>query len=201
LIFTVPNDSGEKVTLGISALLTIVLFLQGVSDRLPPTEEISQISIFYLSATFFVTLEVILAILVLRVNNKGQDGKPASDYLILVCALVARLTLTRLHDPTGRLQERVQHWMSKIFTRKISNNRNTSDEVWANSKAQKTSSLVQVNYEEEFKMLAKVLDRFFLALSVIWTLAIIVVFFTATKNLTNTKSGALNEALKSLKNT
>jgi nicotinic acetylcholine receptor alpha-7 len=37
LVFWVPCDSGEKITLGISALLTLFVFLQSVSDMLPPT--------------------------------------------------------------------------------------------------------------------------------------------------------------------
>jgi nicotinic acetylcholine receptor alpha-7 len=36
MVFYVPNDSGEKVTLGISAMLTMVVFLMTMTDAMPP---------------------------------------------------------------------------------------------------------------------------------------------------------------------
>ncbi len=39
LVFFVPCDSGEKVTLGISALLSMTVFLMTIRESLPPTEK------------------------------------------------------------------------------------------------------------------------------------------------------------------
>ncbi|KAI8438693.1 hypothetical protein MSG28_011109 [Choristoneura fumiferana] len=39
LVFYVPSESGEKVTLGISALLSMTVFLMTIRDTLPPTEK------------------------------------------------------------------------------------------------------------------------------------------------------------------
>jgi len=39
LVFFVPPDSGEKVTLGISALLSMTVFLMTIRESLPPTEK------------------------------------------------------------------------------------------------------------------------------------------------------------------
>jgi hypothetical protein len=36
MVFYVPNQSGEKVTLGISAMLTMVVFLMSMTTALPP---------------------------------------------------------------------------------------------------------------------------------------------------------------------
>jgi nicotinic acetylcholine receptor alpha-7 len=36
MVFYVPNDSGEKVTLGISAMLTMIVFLMSMTQTLPP---------------------------------------------------------------------------------------------------------------------------------------------------------------------
>ena len=49
LVFYVPSESGEKVTLGISALLSMTVFLMTIRESLPPTEKtplISKISLF-----------------------------------------------------------------------------------------------------------------------------------------------------------
>ncbi|PBC34894.1 Neuronal acetylcholine receptor subunit alpha-7 [Apis cerana cerana] len=45
LVFYVPSESGEKVTLGISALLSMTVFLMTIRESLPPTEKTPLINI------------------------------------------------------------------------------------------------------------------------------------------------------------
>ena len=45
-MFYVPSESGEKVTLGISALLSMTVFLMTIRESLPPTEKTPLISKF-----------------------------------------------------------------------------------------------------------------------------------------------------------
>ena len=47
LVFYVPSESGEKVTLGISALLSMTVFLMTIRESLPPTEKTPLISKFF----------------------------------------------------------------------------------------------------------------------------------------------------------
>lgn len=51
LVFYVPSESGEKVTLGISALLSMTVFLMTIRETLPPTEKTPLIS-EYLTSCF-----------------------------------------------------------------------------------------------------------------------------------------------------
>lgn len=44
LVFVVPADSGEKVTLGVSAMLNMIVFMMNVREDLPPTDKPSLIS-------------------------------------------------------------------------------------------------------------------------------------------------------------
>ena len=46
LVFYVPSESGEKVTLGISALLSMTVFLMTIRESLPPTENTPLISMY-----------------------------------------------------------------------------------------------------------------------------------------------------------
>ena len=43
-VFFMPSDSGEKITLGISAMLNMTVFLMAVIGDLPPTDKTSIIS-------------------------------------------------------------------------------------------------------------------------------------------------------------
>ena len=43
-VFMMPSESGEKITLAISAMLNMTVFLMAVVDNLPPTDKTSIIS-------------------------------------------------------------------------------------------------------------------------------------------------------------
>ena len=52
LVFYVPPESGEKVTLGISALLSMTVFLMTIRESLPPTEKTPLISEHFWAGNF-----------------------------------------------------------------------------------------------------------------------------------------------------
>merc|ERR1711981_1080261 len=53
-VFLVPAESGEKITLGISTMLNMTIFLMTVMSGLPPTDRTPIVSIYF-SITMFVT--------------------------------------------------------------------------------------------------------------------------------------------------
>ena len=48
-VFMMPSESGEKITLAISAMLNMTVFLMAVMEQLPPTDTISILSILLLT--------------------------------------------------------------------------------------------------------------------------------------------------------
>ena len=59
--FYIPNDSGEKVSMGITTLLSMTVFLMLVAENMPPTSdvlpligEIYSITTGYVNITFFI---------------------------------------------------------------------------------------------------------------------------------------------------
>ncbi|CAG0896101.1 unnamed protein product [Darwinula stevensoni] len=66
---TSPLSSGEKVTLGISTMLTIIFFLMSIRDVLPPSENFPLIGKFYFASICLVSMEVALAILTLFLHH------------------------------------------------------------------------------------------------------------------------------------
>ncbi|KAF2367533.1 Neurotransmitter-gated ion-channel [Trinorchestia longiramus] len=74
LVFYVPSESGEKVTLGISALLSMTVFLITIRESLPPTEKTPLISLYYGVTICLVTFASGLSVVTLNLHHRGLRG-------------------------------------------------------------------------------------------------------------------------------
>jgi len=72
LVFYLPAEAGEKVTLGISILLSLVVFLLLVSKILPPTSLVIPLIAKYLLFTFVMNfLSVLVTVVIINFNFRG----------------------------------------------------------------------------------------------------------------------------------
>ena len=60
LAFCIPPESGEKIGLGVTVLLSLSVFLLIVSDQMPPMTEIPLIGVYYFGITLLVALSTSL---------------------------------------------------------------------------------------------------------------------------------------------
>ncbi|KAK2713854.1 hypothetical protein QYM36_009667, partial [Artemia franciscana] len=74
LVFYVPSESGEKVTLGISALLSMTVFLMTIRESLPPTEKTPLISLYYGVSICLVSFASGMAVVTLNIHHRGLRG-------------------------------------------------------------------------------------------------------------------------------
>ncbi|XP_075223407.1 neuronal acetylcholine receptor subunit alpha-7-like [Lycorma delicatula] len=92
LVFYVPSESGEKVTLGISALLSMTVFLMTIRETLPPTEKTPLISMYYGVSICLVSFASGLSVVTLNVYHRGVRGtKVPSIFKSLILGKLARL--------------------------------------------------------------------------------------------------------------
>ncbi|XP_076252716.1 neuronal acetylcholine receptor subunit alpha-10-like isoform X1 [Rhynchophorus ferrugineus] len=75
LVFYVPSESGEKVTLGISALLSMTVFLMTIRETLPPTEKTPLISMYYGASICLVSFASGLSVVTLNIYHRGVRGQ------------------------------------------------------------------------------------------------------------------------------
>ena len=73
LSFCLPPDSGEKVGLGVTVLLSLSVFLIIVSENLPQTTELPLIGIFFFGVFLLVTLTTSLSILTMSLHYKSTS--------------------------------------------------------------------------------------------------------------------------------
>ena len=70
--FCIPPESGEKIGLGITVLLSLTVFLLIVSDSMPPTTELPLIGLYYFIVIVIVTLSNGLTIFILRIHHHAS---------------------------------------------------------------------------------------------------------------------------------
>lgn len=97
VVFIVPVDSGERISYAITILLSFVVFMTLISDRLPETSEPqAMLSVFLLLFIAYSVIILLLAVLSLRLYFKSDDS-PVPRYIrrtmvVLSCGMFSRRT-------------------------------------------------------------------------------------------------------------
>lgn len=85
LVFYLPAEAGEKVTLSISILLSLVVFLLLVSKILPPTSLVLPLIAKYLLFTFIMnTVTILVTVIIINWNFRGPRTHQMSDWIKLI---------------------------------------------------------------------------------------------------------------------
>ncbi|PAV57656.1 hypothetical protein WR25_23297 [Diploscapter pachys] len=80
--FTLPPDAGEKITLEITILLSVCLFLSMVAEMTPPTSEaVPLIGAFFSCCMLVVSASVVFTVLVLNLHNRRPETHEMSPFL------------------------------------------------------------------------------------------------------------------------
>ncbi|XP_023811288.1 neuronal acetylcholine receptor subunit alpha-7 [Oryzias latipes] len=75
LVFLLPADSGEKISLGITVLLSLTVFMLLVAEIMPATSDsVPLIAQYFATTMAIVGLSVIATVLVLQYHHHDPDG-------------------------------------------------------------------------------------------------------------------------------
>ncbi|KAK5976355.1 Neurotransmitter-gated ion-channel transmembrane region [Trichostrongylus colubriformis] len=108
--FYMPSDSGEKVTLGITSLLSTTVFLMLVAEGMPPTSEaLPLIGLYYGVTIFLVALATAMTVLTLNVHHQGVHGGEVPRILQrIVFKYLARVLFVQI-DPYHSITHHVRY--------------------------------------------------------------------------------------------
>ncbi|XP_071944267.1 neuronal acetylcholine receptor subunit alpha-7-like [Antedon mediterranea] len=72
-VFLLPPESGEKMSFGVSTLLSILLFQQMISDALPPSADSTPIlQIYFTMLTCMSCISIVCSAVLLNIYNRNQ---------------------------------------------------------------------------------------------------------------------------------
>uniref|UniRef100_A0A8D8VS29 Neuronal acetylcholine receptor subunit alpha-7 n=1 Tax=Cacopsylla melanoneura TaxID=428564 RepID=A0A8D8VS29_9HEMI len=80
--FTLPPDSGEKLTLGVTILLSLTVFLNLVAETLPQVSDaIPLLGTYFNCIMFMVASSVVLTVVVLNYHHRTADSHEMPDWI------------------------------------------------------------------------------------------------------------------------
>ncbi|XP_071483332.1 neuronal acetylcholine receptor subunit alpha-9-like [Diadema antillarum] len=96
LSFFLPPESGEKVSLGITVLLSLTVFLLIVAELLPPSGAVPIIAIYYAATMVMVSLSLAMSVVVLNLHHRGPETSAVPQWLRkIVLGRVGKVVLMR----------------------------------------------------------------------------------------------------------
>jgi len=84
LDFTLPPDSGEKLSLGVTILLSLTIFLNTVSSIIPITSDSPLIATYFNAIMFMVAASVVTTILVLNYHHRMADTHEMPEWVQMI---------------------------------------------------------------------------------------------------------------------
>nr|ABA60380.1 nicotinic acetylcholine receptor subunit type A [Lymnaea stagnalis] len=101
LLFILPPDAGEKISLGVTILLSLMVFLLLVAETMPPTSDaVPLIGIYFACIMVMCSLSIVFTVLVLNFHYRSPDTHTMPRWVkYCVCGWLA--WLLRMKRPGG----------------------------------------------------------------------------------------------------
>lgn len=82
LVFCLPPESGEKVSLGITVLLAMTVYQLLIAEAIPPTSEVVPlIGQFFGATIFLLSLSSAMTVLIMKLHFSGEHGNRVPNWM------------------------------------------------------------------------------------------------------------------------
>uniref|UniRef100_A0A8D3D941 Cholinergic receptor, nicotinic, alpha 4b n=1 Tax=Scophthalmus maximus TaxID=52904 RepID=A0A8D3D941_SCOMX len=161
LVFYLPSQCGEKITLCISVLLSLTVFLLLITEIIPSTSLVIPLIGEYLLFTMvFVTLSIVITVFVLNVHHRSPQTHSMPQWVRRVFLdLVPRVLFMKRPPGTAK-----QHCKKLIEMMHGPTTVSATGNSWRGVKFEMSLTIVSplCQVKEDWKYVAMVIDRIFL---------------------------------------
>uniref|UniRef100_A0A182USI3 Neurotransmitter-gated ion-channel transmembrane domain-containing protein n=1 Tax=Anopheles merus TaxID=30066 RepID=A0A182USI3_ANOME len=117
--FTLPPDSGEKLSLGVTILLSLTVFLNMVAETMPATSDaVPLLGTYFNCIMFMVASSVVSTILILNYHHRNADTHEMSDWVSIGCTPYLYVESLVPHSPVCYAQSKKAGESAKSECRK-----------------------------------------------------------------------------------
>ncbi|XP_071949199.1 neuronal acetylcholine receptor subunit alpha-6-like [Antedon mediterranea] len=117
MTFFLPPESGEKISLCITVLLSMTVFLLMVAETMPPTSSVPIIGQYFAATMALISLSLAMSTCVLNIHHRSSDTHPVPGWMrkLILCKLAHYIMPScKLDDEESivgkRLAKELQAW-------------------------------------------------------------------------------------------
>uniref|UniRef100_A0AC34F2X1 Uncharacterized protein n=1 Tax=Panagrolaimus sp. ES5 TaxID=591445 RepID=A0AC34F2X1_9BILA len=147
LVFLLPPDSGEKISLGITVLLAFSVFVLAIAEKMPETSDSVPLIEIYLTVVMGMSsISVVMTVVVLNFHHRGPFNRPVPRWLRRVVLeklrafLGIQLNYNQYSSTNGAIPNSVS---SNGILRRMSTRMQVDDIVLGNSMIEANKDLFQ----------------------------------------------------------
>ncbi|WAR00949.1 ACH1-like protein [Mya arenaria] len=108
LLFLLPPDAGEKISLGVTILLSLMVFLLLVAETMPPTSDaLPLIGIYFCCIMVMTSLSVLFTVVVLNFHYRGPETHTMPPWIKLGVNVVLAKVLRMSRPPLVKRRQSV----------------------------------------------------------------------------------------------
>ncbi|KAH9524882.1 Acetylcholine receptor subunit alpha-type acr-16, partial [Bulinus truncatus] len=132
LLFILPPDAGEKISLGVTILLSLMVFLLLVAETMPPTSDaVPLIGIYFACIMVMCSLSIVFTVLVLNFHYRSPDTHVMPRWVkCFICGWLA--WLLRMKRPGGSTSIRSLTQRAQVKDMKLGELEEKSKSLMAN---------------------------------------------------------------------
>ncbi|KAK0047763.1 neuronal acetylcholine receptor subunit alpha-7-like isoform X1 [Biomphalaria pfeifferi] len=132
LLFILPPDAGEKISLGVTILLSLMVFLLLVAETMPPTSDaVPLIGIYFACIMVMCSLSIVFTVAVLNFHYRSPDTHIMSRWVkYFICGWLA--WLLRMKRPGGSTTKKALIQRAQVKDMKLGELEDKSKSLMAN---------------------------------------------------------------------
>uniref|UniRef100_A0A0N4ZT20 Neur_chan_LBD domain-containing protein n=1 Tax=Parastrongyloides trichosuri TaxID=131310 RepID=A0A0N4ZT20_PARTI len=120
--FFMPPETGEKINMCITTMLSMGVYLQSITELIPPTSEaVPLIGIYYLASLSIVCLATTVNVMTLNVHRSGSTNQGRSiPYWMhkFILVYLANCLFMTIHEPDTVALSKTANYTNKTIRRK-----------------------------------------------------------------------------------